>query len=262
MTTQPNVGTQVAIKFLRNYHEFGSRVHLLTATILSETIEKATDTNDQKLLAIKVFSEFISALENLGAMCIAIRHRDEGLGFVYSFLTYGMTKDKSAPPTTLRQMFEMLKSADGLVNGLRLPPLEEIFKTHRLSSQEDIPTMYRETNIALSQAAATYLAQDQAAVRAYNKTKHGFVVVSDFHTFSPAPPKVMNDTAWIAARNPDYDPSSRAGSSVVELFPIHLYNVKHILDRIPVIRGALMFTTELAAVLLENGLISSADERA
>ncbi len=261
MTTEPDVGTQVAIKFLRNYHEFGSRVHLLAVTVLSEAIEKATDTADQKLLAIKVFSEFMSALEDLGAMSIAIRHRDEGMGLVYSFLTYGMAKDKSAPPTTLRQIYEILKSGDGLVSGLRLPPLEEIFKTHRLSSQEDIPTMYRETNIALSQAAATYLAQDHALVRAYNKTKHGFVVVSDFHTFGPASPKVMNDTAWIAARNPDYD-SNPAGSSVVELFAVHLYDVRPILDRIPVIRGALMFMTELAAVLLENGLISSADSRA
>ncbi len=261
MTTQPDVGTQVAIKFLRNYHEFGSRVHLLTATVLSKAIEKATDTDDQKLLAIKVFSEFMSALENLGAMCIAIRHRDEELGIVYSFLTYGMTKDKSAPPTTLRQIFEILKSGDGLVSGLHLPPLEEVFKTHRLSSQEDILTMYRETNIVLSQAAAMYLAENQALVRAYNKTKHGFVVVSDFHTFGPASPKVMNDTAWIAARNPDYDSSSHTGSPV-ELFPVHLYDAKQILNRIPVIRGALMFITELAAVLLENGLISSADSRA
>lgn len=262
MTVELDVGTQVAIKFLRNYHEFGSRAHLLTATSLSAAIEKTTEMDDQKLLAIKIFSEFMGALEDLGAMSIAIRHRGEGVGLVYAFLTYGLPRVKSAPPTTLPQIFEILRLGDGLVSGLRLPPLEEIFRTHRLSSQEDIPTMYKEANIALSEAAAVYLAQDQAAVRAYNKTKHGFVVVSDSHTFGSSPPSVLNDTAWIAARNPDYDASIPANNHVVELFAIHLADVKSMVDRIPVIRGALMFMTELTAVLLENCLISTADSKA
>ena len=89
MIIEPNVGKEVATKFLRNYHEFGSRAHPITVASLSATIEETANAEDCKLLAVKIFSEFMAALEDLGAMSIAIRHRDEGVGLVYSFLTYG-----------------------------------------------------------------------------------------------------------------------------------------------------------------------------
>jgi len=262
MTTEPNIGTQVAIKFLRNYHEFGSRAHLVTARLLTREIEATLDPEERKLLAVKVFSEFMASLEDLGAISIAIRHRDEGVGLVYSYLTYSLRSEKLSPPTTLPRIFELLASGDGLVNGLRLPLLTEILKALPAFEGTLIPTMYREANIALAQAAAVYLAQDKALVRAYNKTKHGFVVVSDQHCFQPDPPKTETESSWIVAKNPDYDPSHPAGIPVVELFAVRLKDVRNTLDRMPVIRGALMFITELTAVLLELNLITSADTKA
>ncbi len=262
MEDELNIGTQVAIRFLRNYNEFGSRAHLLTATLLSSAIERTSDPDECKLLAVKIFSEFMASLEDLAAMSIAIRHRDEGVGLVYSYLTYGLPKVKLSPPTTLSQMFKLFTSGNGLVDGLRLPLLADIIKAHPALEEQLVPTMYREANVALAQAAAVYLAQDQALVRAYNKTKHGFVVVSDRHTFQSDPPKIEKGDAWIVAKNPDYDPLHPSGAPVVELFVSRVTDVKPTLDRIPMIRGALMFVTELTAVLLEGKIITTADSKA
>lgn len=261
MKDEINIGTQVAIKFLRNYHEFGSRAHILTIRSLSEAIDRTSDADDRKLLTVKVFSEYMAALETLGAMSIAIRHRDEGVGLVYSFLTYG-SREKFTPSTSLNKIFEILKAGNGVKDGLKLPSFEEISIAFRGFIEPTIETLYRESNIALSQAAAVYLAEKRALVRAYNKTKHGFVVVSDQHTFQPDPQKIIEDVAWIVAKNPSYDPSEPGRTPVVELFATRQIDVKITLERIPVIRGALMFITELTAFLLEEGIITSADSKA
>jgi hypothetical protein len=131
-----------------------------------------------------------------------------------------------------------------------------------LSIESIIEDMYRETNIVLSQAASVYLNERQTIVRAYNKTKHGFVVVPDRHTFQPEPPELVDDTAWIVAKNPNYDASKPGDIPLVELFATRQIDVKPIIERIPVIRGALMFITELTAFLLEEGVITSADSKA
>lgn len=261
MSDSTDIGTSVAVRFLRDYQGFGSRGHLLAASSVSSSLASAQDSDTRKLLAVKLFAEFMAALENLGGLCIAVRHRDEGAGIVYSFLTYG-TSAPLAPPTTLSAIYNLVRDGDGLSVGLGLPSLAEIISAHQQFSESTLPTMYNEANILLSQAANVYLIDDRALVRAYNKTKHGFVVVNDQHIFQPDPPSVDPNIAWIAAKNPSYDPRNPELVPVVELFAVRLDQVRATLDRLPSIRGALRVIAELTAELLELQIITCADSQA
>ncbi len=86
--------TLMTIEFLRDYASFGSRGHLLLVQAIEEKMRAVDDANAKKLLTVKIYQEFMSALEDLGALCIAIRHRDEGMGLVYNYLTYGQKQKK------------------------------------------------------------------------------------------------------------------------------------------------------------------------
>jgi hypothetical protein len=114
----------------------------------------------------------------------------------------------------------------------------------------------------LAQAANAYLLHDSAFVRAYNKTKHGFVVVSDEHTFQPDEPRSLPDGCWIVADNPEYDPDNMPSNPVVELYLVEEKNVDPMVDRIGTIRGAVVALCGLTADLLEKGIITSADDKA
>ena len=256
-----DIGTSVAVRFLRDYQGFGSRGHLLAVESLSESIRSTRDDDARKLLAVKVFAELMAALENLGALCIAVRHRDDSVGLVYSFLTYE-SREKMAPPTKVREMYDLVRGGDGLTRGLKLPSLADIIAAHEKFAESTLPKLYSEANILLSQAANVYLVDERSLVRAYNKTKHGFVVVNDHHLFQPDPPAVDPSTAWIAAKNPSYDPQSPELTPVVELYSVKLDDVHLTVERLPSIRGAIRVIAELTAELLDLGVITCADSRA
>ena len=56
----------ITIKFLRDYQGFASRGHLVTASALRERLNTTDDADERKLLAVRIYSEFIAALEDLG----------------------------------------------------------------------------------------------------------------------------------------------------------------------------------------------------
>lgn len=262
MSSYRDVGKKVAISFLRDYNEFGSRSHLLTANAIKNAIDSSADADDKKVLAVKAYSEFISALEDLGAICIAVRHRDDGRGIVYAFLTYGQTRNRFAPKTSLREIFRLCQSGNGLSEALLLPPLEAILSLESDLRPTILPTLYQQANVFLSQAGSAYLHENGAFVRAYNKTKHGFVVVKDRHVLQLGAPETQDGAAWIIGENPAYDPSKPDLTNIVELFSVRIDVVPSIADRIMTIRGAIMTICELTAVLLERGIITSTDSKA
>lgn len=256
-----DVGTMVAVRFLRDYQGFGSRGHLVAASSISDAIASTQEPDAQKLLAVKLFTEFMAALEGLGALCIAVRHRDEGAGLVYSYLTYG-TRAPLAPTTTLSEIYSIVREGDGLSAGLNLPSLGEITDAHAEFSNSALSRLYFEANVLLSQASNIYLIEDRALVRAYNKTKHGFVVVNDQNIFQPDLPSIDSNIAWIVAKNPSYDPRDSELAPMVELFAVRLDQVQATLDRLPSIRGAIRVIAELTAELLELRIITCANSRA
>jgi len=256
-----SIGRQVAINFLRDYNEFGSRSHLLTVDAIKQSFSTLTDDDDKKILAVKAFGEFVSALEDLGAICIAVSHRDDGLGIVYSFLTYQSQKP-FAPKVKIKQIFQLCQAGNGLVDALHLPTLENILAKMPELRSTIAPTLYTEANTLLRQAASVYLKEDNAIIRAYNKTKHGFVVVKNRNTFQSNPPHSLPDMAWIVDVNPEYDASNPGVARVIELFAVKTDVVGAIFDRVVTIRGAIMTICELTTILLERGIITSADSKA
>ena len=257
MLPKSDVGTQVAIKFLRDYHEFGSRSHLLTALALKAAIDSNPDDDDKKVLAVKLFAEYMSALEDLGAMCVAIRHRDEEMGLIYSFLTYKLTNTTRSLKTSIVEMFKLLQSGNGLSTGLRLPPLSDIISADSSLLKIRFQDLYHQANDELKLAADTYLKNKRALVRAYNKTKHGFVVVNDRHTFQDEPKLIQQGVVWVAAKKLNYNPET--DSTFIELFSLSLESSQSFFDHIVKTRAAVMVITEIAATLLEKGVITSAD---
>lgn len=261
MKTDRNIGMKVAITFLRDYNEFGSRSHLLAVNAIKQSFSTQTDDDDKKILAVKAFGEFVSALEDLGALCIAVGHRDDGIGIVYSFLTYQSSKP-FAPKTKLKKIFELCQAGNGLVDALHLPTLEKIMESMPELRSGIASTLYAEANILLSQAASVYLKENSTIIRAYNKTKHGFVVVNNRNTFQDNPLHSLPDTAWIVDVNPEYDASNPSAAKVIELFAVKTDVIEAIVERVVTIRGAIMTICELTAILLERGIITSADSKA
>lgn len=261
MLTDNDIGKKVPISFLRDYNEFGSRGHLLAVQAIKQSFVTLANDDDKKVLAVKAFGEFVSALEDLGAICIAVRHRDDDLGIVYAFLTYE-TRKPFAPKTSLKKIFQLCRAGNGLEDALLLPSINNIILGMPELGSTSAPTLYREANILLSQAASVFLQEDNAVIRAYNKTKHGFVVVKNRNTFQAGPSQSLPDTSWIVDVNPAYDGSSPSAAKVVQLFAVKDDVVEAIVDRVVTIRGAVMAICELTAILLEQGIISSADSKA
>ena len=140
------IGTKIAIRFLRDYEEFGSLGHLYAADAMLAVIQAANNSDKKKLLAAKIYSEYMAALEDLGALCIAVRHRDEGVGIIYNYLTYEIKK-KSAPPTSVEEIYGLVKNGGGLKTALRLPLLDEIIQRTSTLDMNILSMHYKECNI-------------------------------------------------------------------------------------------------------------------
>lgn len=255
------VGTQVATQFLREYAEFGSRGHLLTTLALQEAIGSSGDEDVKRILSVKVYSEFIAALEDLAALCIAVRERDKGVGLVYAYLTYGR-RGKYFPESTVVEMFELLRAGDHFLRSLNLPTLDEMLQAEPELANSPAPQLIDELNKLLPMAANAYLHEQGAFVRAYNKTKHGFVVVKDWHLFEPEESSVIPNTSWIVTDNPEYHPDESPERPVVELFSVELKNVDAMVERLQSVRGAVVSICSLVAQLLDSGAITCADDTA
>ena len=213
------------------------------------------DLDEKKLLAVKIYSEFMAALEDLGALCLAVRQRDEGVGIVYNYLTY--------ETRNIKQIFELAQNGNGLTIALRLPSLDEIIQQSSDLNFDMLAKHYKECNVFLAQAGTTYLFnKNRVYIRAYNKTKHGFVVVHDRHTFQAEDILIVPDTSWIVDKNSEYKPANPKDTPVVELVSVELKNVGPILENIITIRSAIMTICELTAELLERKIITSADTKA
>jgi len=252
----------VVVRFLDHYSEFGSGGHSWTAQVLKAAIDQAPSPVRKKLLAVKVYAEFMSAIEDLGALCIAIRHRDDRNGLIYAYLTCGQRGNPDAPDTSLRDIFELMQPGLGFASALMVPNLQELLADNPALKESPVPQLYDELGTLLSTASKVYLFDERALVRAYNKTKHGFVVVEDSNIFQSDSPDVAESTVWIVVDNPDFTLDSAKVSSPVELYEIRLVDIAPMIDRIATIRGAVVGLCELVIYLLGRRLISAADHMA
>jgi hypothetical protein len=85
----------------------------------------------------------------------------------------------------------------------------------------ELPELYKQANIFLSQIGRAYLHENSKPSRIYNKTKHGFVVVNDSRIFDPS---ARENTALpeclIVLENAGYDPTDVNQKYTVELYDV------------------------------------------
>lgn len=253
--------TQKTIHFLRDYADFGSLGHLLTINALQDKISTSENIDTKKVLNVKIYQEFMAALEDLGALCIAIRHRDDGLGLIYNYLTYGQQprKGKPSPPeTSLKAIYKFLAKGDGLTSALLLPSLNDIVKAFPALSKTILPSLYQELDILLTQAGKLYLVEDESLIQAYNKTKHGFVVLSDEYVAQlDKNASLSHEGCWIMADNSAYDFKKDSRHKRIQLFLVEPHLTELLTARIGGIRGAVRVVSELTAYLLEENVITA-----
>jgi hypothetical protein len=123
----------------------------------------------RKILRAKIFQELVLSIEELGALCHAIRNRGD-MGIVYQFLKYQIPD--------VRRFFNMLVSEDVTLDVLlRLPDRDTIRTNLEDSLARRVFSVFDDRLDWLRQGAEVYLDRDVAG--AMNRTKHGFVVIDN-----------------------------------------------------------------------------------
>ncbi|MBW7884653.1 MAG: hypothetical protein H3C34_18845, partial [Caldilineaceae bacterium] len=168
------------------------------------------------------------------------------------------SRNPNAPSTQILEIFKLMQQGEALASALELPPLEDILSLDPTLRDTMLPELYRQANTLLAMVSKAYLADEGAYVRAYNKTKHGFVVVDDPNLFGDNPSASEDDKAWIIADNPAFrqlnPPSDEAP---IELYDVSLAHVDPMVDQIETIRGAVEVLCQLVIYLLEQDAISA-----
>lgn len=248
----------VIVRFLDNYRTYGSFGHLWAAQSFQEAIGTADDIKRRQLLTVKIYGEFVSAIEDLGALCVAIKHRNDELGLIYAYLTYGQGRNPNAPKTRLPEILRLMEDGDGLTSALALPSLADILSRNPALSNTILPDLYQQTNTVLAVASKSYSASDGLLVRAYNKVKHGFVVVDDLSLFGDHPEPSEKNETWIIVDNPVFSKKNPPeDSTLLEPVAVDLADIGPMVDRIATIRGAVEVLCRLVIHLLQEGAINA-----
>lgn len=160
--------------FLDQYVEQAWRVHDVAARALIASASDADD-DERRLLFLRLFAEYVNALEVLGGWGWAIRNRDEFKLLLDAFLAY--------VPGEVASFYEIVASGEGdLAELLALRPLADIARAWGERAEEDL----REQDLLdeltrcaanLRQAAAQYFDREQLLVTNYNKAKHGAPII-------------------------------------------------------------------------------------
>lgn len=175
--------------FLDQYVEGGALLHTTTATALLAALDDETDEGQRMRLALRIFAEYVNALETLGAWGWAIRNRASSRLLLDAFLSYA--------PGDVTSFYKIAASHTGeLTTLLRLPPTQTItdeFRSRGVPHAQLLADLHRaEANIG--QAARQYFAPDQLFLTNYNKAKHGAPILRDsrvaageFYVIAPEP---------------------------------------------------------------------------
>lgn len=170
-------------EFLEEYATFGAYNHKLIADILFEAMSSASE-DAIKILSVKIYAEFISAIEDFAGLCIALRDRDK-MSILGSYMFFG-TKFKGRKIIGPGQFFREAIRVDGEPDKLfHFPTLEGLEKKASLDEQKGYESTYTFLKETILMAASWYRIENRMAIGTYNKTKHGFVVTRGFNKASP-----------------------------------------------------------------------------
>lgn len=167
--------------FLEGHANLGARIHIETADVLAAALVDELAPGKRHRLFLKLFAEFVNALESLGAFGWALRRRREHRLFLDGFLSY----PHDAPATFYRSALE---DEATLVSVLGLPPRQTVIQTVRGHIQgggnaREAGAWLDEGMNILRQLAAQYFEHNSVLLTHYNKAKHGVTMVRlDEHT--------------------------------------------------------------------------------
>lgn len=181
-------------RYLYNYMHFGrfsrtTAVEVLAAQFdeyiamgseVKSELNEPSPNQKGKLLAIKIYAEFFAAMEDLGALCLAIRDRKK-TGFLCKLLTYHNKQIADFYRIFGKQTFE---------SGLRLPRAEKLSDKALGMPPTVLRQSYEVCTQHMRQVAVMF--NDQTELRkAFNKSKHGFTMVDDQNLLRPGTDEVI-----------------------------------------------------------------------
>jgi len=167
-------------EFLEQHVSGGALIHVTTVDALAAKLADETDEAERARLTLRVFAEYVNALETLGAWGWAIRERRSSRLLLDAFLSY--------QPSDVGRFYAAVSSHNGeLADLLRLPPTETITDAFRAGGAPHGPLLadFARVEANLGQAAEHYFRPDALFVTNYNKAKHGAPIIRD-STLAPA----------------------------------------------------------------------------
>jgi hypothetical protein len=161
--------------FLQGHADLGARVHIETADVLAAALADERVAGKRQRLFLKLFAEFVNALESLGAFGWAVRHRREHRLFLDGFLSY----PHDAPATFYRNVLE---EGATLLSVLALARRETVVQAVRRhiaggGTARETGEWLDQGMDVLRQLAEQYFEHNSVLLTHYNKAKHGVTMV-------------------------------------------------------------------------------------
>ena len=176
------VNWDVEIAALRDMSTTACRNHQIAAAALVERMASAHERDDgaleQKVLTAKIAAESVAALEDLGALAWAVATRSNK-GVLRAYLGY---KSPDVDGFYQTVMERPRVSARMLLN---IPADATLRRWLNREERRNVQRSLEESRKVLKVAARGYRRNQRMVVRAYNKIKHGFVVVQRLDALVP-----------------------------------------------------------------------------
>lgn len=171
----------VEIAALRDMSTTACWNHQIAAAALVERMASSPQGDDgpleQKVLTAKIAAESVAALEDLGALAWAVANRSNK-GILRAYLRYRVPEVEKFYQTVI----ERRVSARTLLN---IPTDARLRRWLNRDERRNVQRSLQEIGRGLKAAGRGYRRKQGMVVRAYNKIKHGFVVLQRLDALIP-----------------------------------------------------------------------------
>lgn len=160
--------------FLADHARYGARIHGETAATLAEAVKISTSVVQKHTLFLRLFAEYVNALETLGAWGWTFRSRFEVRSFLDGLLAY--------PTSGPRDFYRSALNTEGtLVELLKLPARQDVIRAARdlveAATARDVGEWLDDGRRGIRDAAEQYFTRNTTIVTYYNKAKHGVTML-------------------------------------------------------------------------------------
>jgi hypothetical protein len=158
--------------FLDQHLSGGALIHITTSEAVASALAEETDDEERARLTLRIFAEYVNALETLGAWGWAIRHRSSSRLLLDAFLSYA--------PGDVKAFYKTVSFHTGeLAQLLRLPATQVITDEFRRVGvpHGKLLAEFSRVESNLTQAAEHYFDHQELFLANYNKAKHGAPII-------------------------------------------------------------------------------------